>query len=72
MVDPGAAAVVMGRRGWAVFSLHSRFHPVLLCAGKVVISSIPPYAIRTPTFSSIWALIGIDVIKFTVSGRDRK
>lgn len=52
MVDPGAAAVVMGRRGWAVLLLHSRFHPVLLwpvLGRPVVIASSAPYAIRTPT-----------------------
>lgn len=61
MVDPGAAAVVMGRRGWAVLLLHSRFHPVLLwpvLGRPVVIASSAPYAIRTPTYGPVRAVNG--------------
>lgn len=75
IVDPGAAAVVMGRRGWAVLLLHSRFHPVLLwpvLGRPVVIASSAPYAIRTPTHGPVRAVNGIDVIKFAVWERDRK
>lgn len=75
MVDPGAAAVVIGRRGWAVLLLRSQFHPVLLwpVLGRPgVIASSTPYAIRTPTYGPVRAVIGIDVIKFAVRERDRK
>lgn len=69
MVDPGAEAVVMGRRGWVVFLLHSRFHPVLLWSvlGRpVVIASNPPYAILTPTYGSVQGVSCVDVITFVV------
>lgn len=73
MVDPGADAVVMGRRGWAVFLLHSRFHPVLLWSvlrRPAVITSSPPYAIMTSTYSSVQGVIGIDLIAFAVWDRN--